>query len=286
MATTTTSLLPLPAIAPIQLAQQNHDYRAYTASPPHVVRFYRENHTRQTYEFALAQRNKYSALTSGFSMGIWEAVKLLEELVDQSDPDISSPQLAHLLQTGEALRAAYPGDEYDWLHLTGFIHDLGKVLGHPSMFNEPQWAVVGDTFPTGCAFSPSIIFSEYFSENPDSSHPVYSTKYGVYEPNCGLDNLVMSWGHDEYMYHVCRGNSCTLPLPALYIIRFHSFYAHHQKDAYAHFMNDHDREMLHWLKVFQKCDLYSKVDEIVDVGKVKEYYAKAIDKYFPKVLKW
>jgi len=29
-----------------------------------------------------------------------EAVKLLEELVDQSDPDISSPQLAHLLQTG------------------------------------------------------------------------------------------------------------------------------------------------------------------------------------------
>jgi len=41
-----------------------------------------------------------------------------------------------------------------------------------------------------------------------------------------------------------------------------------------------------WLQVFQKCDLYSKVDEIVDVGKVKEYYAKAIDKYFPKVLKW
>ena len=23
-----------------------------------------------------------------------------------------------------------------------------------------------------------------------------STKYGIYEPNCGLDNIFMSWGHD------------------------------------------------------------------------------------------
>jgi hypothetical protein len=76
----------------------------------------------------------------------------------------------------EALRVAYPGEEYDWLHLTGFIHDLGKVLGHPKMFNQPQWAVVGDTFPTGCAYAPDIIFSEFFLENPDMTHPVYSTK--------------------------------------------------------------------------------------------------------------
>jgi inositol oxygenase len=62
------------------------------------------------------------------------------------------------------------------LHLTGFIHDLGKVLGHPKMFDQPQWAVVGDTFPTGCAYSPSIVFSEFFSENPDFNHPTYSTK--------------------------------------------------------------------------------------------------------------
>ena len=23
-----------------------------------------------------------------------------------------------------------------------------------------------------------------------------STKYGMYEPNCGLENVMMSWGHD------------------------------------------------------------------------------------------
>ena len=28
----------------------------------------------------------------------------------------------------------------------------------------------------------------------------YSSKYGIYEPNCGLDKVYMSWGHDEYLY--------------------------------------------------------------------------------------
>lgn len=81
-------------------------------------------------------------------------------------------------------------------------------------------------------------------------------------------------------------------------------------------MNEHDREMLVWLRVkpslralefklhpqassltlilrvvalaqaFQKCDLYSKVDEVIDVDKLKGYYLKAIAKYFPKTLKW
>jgi hypothetical protein len=39
-------------------------------------------------------------------------------------------------------------------------------------------------------------------------------------------------------------------------------------------------------QAFQKCDLYSKVDEVIDVEKSKAYYQKAIDKYFPKTLKW
>lgn len=39
-------------------------------------------------------------------------------------------------------------------------------------------------------------------ENPDYYNPAYNTKYGVYSPNCGLDNVMMSWGHDDYMYLV------------------------------------------------------------------------------------
>lgn len=39
-------------------------------------------------------------------------------------------------------------------------------------------------------------------------------------------------------------------------------------------------------QAFQKCDLYSKVDEVIDVDQLKGYYLKAIAKYFPKTLKW
>jgi inositol oxygenase len=41
------------------------------------------------------------------------------------------------LQTAETIREdGHP----DWFVLTGFIHDMGKVL---CLFGEPQWAVVG-----------------------------------------------------------------------------------------------------------------------------------------------
>jgi len=55
------------------------------------------------------------------------------------------------------------------------IHDLGKVL---SLFGEPQWAVVGDTFPVGCAFSDKIVFPEYFDANPDRQDEKLSMHLG------------------------------------------------------------------------------------------------------------
>jgi inositol oxygenase len=60
------------------------------------------------------------------------------------------------------------------------------------MFNVFQ-----DTFVVGCKFSDKIIYPDTFAGNPDSYDSVYSTKYGIYQPNCGLDNVMLSWGHDE-----------------------------------------------------------------------------------------
>ena len=53
------------------------------------------------------------------------------------------------------------------MHLTGLLHDLGKVLAHPAFGEQPQWAVVGDTFPTGIAPEASVIFQDLFAANPD-----------------------------------------------------------------------------------------------------------------------
>lgn len=92
----------------------------------------------------------------------------------------------------ERARDEYP--DHDWLHLTALIHDLGKVM---AFYDEPQWAVVGDTFPVGCKWSENIVYrNETYHDNPDGNNPQYNTKCGMYEEKCGIENLMMSWGHD------------------------------------------------------------------------------------------
>jgi inositol oxygenase len=263
------------------------DFRNYkdSARQDKVSQFYFQNHKLQTLEFAKSQLERFKKLERK-EMSLFDAVLMLNELVDDSDPDTENSQLIHLLQTGESLRKMWPGDEYDWLHLTGFIHDCGKILSHPSLYNEPQWAVVGDTFSLGCQFDKKIVFYPFFANNPDINVPEYSTKCGIYSEGIGLENVVMSWGHDEYMYQVCKLNNCTLPPQALNIIRFHSFYSWHQGDAYKHLMNEEDHNTLYWVRQFQKHDLYSKMPERPNVAELLPYYQSLIDKYFPPLLKW
>ncbi|KAH6773456.1 myo-inositol oxygenase 1 [Perilla frutescens var. hirtella] len=259
------------------------DYDAETERQGEVEDFYRTNHIYQTYDFVKTMRAEYGKLDK-VEMSIWECCELLNNVVDESDPDLDEPQIQHLLQTAEAIRKDYPNE--DWLHLTALIHDLGKVLLDPSFGELPQWAVVGDTFPVGCAFDESIVHHKYFKENADYDNSAYNTKLGAYEEGCGLDNVLMSWGHDDYMYLVAKENKSTLPSAGLFIIRYHSFYALHRAGAYRHLMNEEDKENLKWLQIFNKYDLYSKSKVRVDVEKVKPYYLSLIDKYFPAKLRW
>ncbi|GAB2298350.1 Inositol oxygenase 1 [Dionaea muscipula] len=217
-------------------------------------------------------------------MSIWECVELLNSFVDESDPDLDEPQIEHLLQSAEAIRRDHP--DQDWLHLTALIHDLGKVLLHEKFGALPQWSVVGDTYPLGCAFSDKIVHYKYFEESPDYRHPTYNTKFGVYTENCGLDKVTISWGHDEYMYLVAKANKTTLPPAALFIIRFHSFYALHREGEYSYLMNEEDKENMKWLNIFNKYDLYSKSKVRISVDEVKPYYMSLIEKYFPAKLRW
>lgn len=245
-------------------------------TPKHVREFYRQNHRYQTVEFAHAIRKKYLP-PKHCKMSVWQAIEKLDELVDDSDPDTELPQIEHALQTAEAIRA---DNHPRWFVLTGLIHDLGKIL---CCFGEPQWAVVGDTFPVGCRYSSSIVLPQFFTDNPDSANSVYQTECGVYTEGCGLDTVMMSWGHDEYLYQVVKDR---LPIEALYIIRYHSFYAWHREGAYDHLLNDQDREMLHWVKAFNPYDLYTKTEVRPNVDALLPYYAELVDEYLPGDLIW
>lgn len=255
-------------------------FRQYEDACDRVKNFYLEQHTKQTVAYNLKARNHHKTRTP-VEMTIWEAMEKLNTLIDDSDPDTSLSQIQHLLQSAEAIRK---DGKPRWMQLTGLIHDLGKLLYFYG--SEGQWDVVGDTFPVGCAFDDKIIYPGTFEKNPDSRDPIYSTKYGIYSPGCGLDNLMLSWGHDEYLYHVVKEQS-TLPPESLAMIRYHSFYPWHKENAYREFMDEHDEKMLEAVRAFNPYDLYSKSDGIPEVEELKPYYLELIDEYFPqKVVKW
>ena len=174
----------------------------------------------------------------------------------------------------------------------------------------------------GCAFSNKIVYSEFFSLNPDQQDPALNTPLGVYAEHTGLDNVHMSWGHDEYLYHVVKNY---LPDEALYMIRYHryirprrppppprgaageprapadhavdsvarascvrrcSFYSQHRENAYNHLLNDKDQALFEWVRKFNPYDLYSKGDAPPDVAALKPFYEELIAEFFPPELDW
>jgi len=266
-----------PDPAAINSEKKEAEFRNYEETVKDGVKeFYRLNHTYQTYDFVIQKKADYLKFDKK-EMPIWKAFDFLNELVDDSDPDTDLDQMQHLLQTSEAIRNdGHP----DWMVLVGLIHDMGKVL---CLFGEPQWAVVGDTFPVGCAYSDKIVYPEFFSANPDFNNETYQTKLGVYTENCGLDQVHMSWGHDEYVYHMMKDY---IPEPGLYMLRYHSFYSQHREEAYGHLMTEKDHEMFKWVNLFNPYDLYSKNPNQKSWEELKPYYQALVSKYLPVTLKF
>ncbi|KAG8517987.1 Inositol oxygenase [Galemys pyrenaicus] len=315
------SLVYRPDVDP-EAAKDKSSFRNYMSGPllDRVFTTYQLMHRHQTVAFV----RKKHAQFGGFSykrMTVLEAVDMLDELVDESDPDVDFPNSFHAFQTAEGIRRAHPDKGAprpglwvpplgcaepqparghpgpcaslgrcpcppDWFHLVGLLHDLGKVL---ALAGEPQWAVVGDTFPVGCRPQASVVFRDStFQDNPDLQDPRYSTELGMYQPHCGLENVLMSWGHDEYMYQMMKFNKFSLPPEAFYMIRFHSFYPWHTGGDYRQLCNERDLAMLPWVQEFKygKFDLYTKSPDLPDVDRLRPYYQALADKYCPSVLSW
>jgi inositol oxygenase len=271
---------PQTQAKPFQAAnpeKKKEEFRNYEANArPTVREFYRLNHRHQTCDFVQTKRKEYLQLNRR-QMSVWEALEYLNTLVDDSDPDTDLSQLVHLLQTAEQIRNdGHPR----WFIVAGLIHDLGKIL---CLYGEPQWAVVGDTFPVGCAWSDKIVFHQFFSDNVDRNEPRYQSRLGVYEEGRGLDSVAMSWGHDEYLYNVVKDY---LPPEALYMIRYHSFYPAHRDGEYGYLMNAQDKTMFKWVQAFNPYDLYTKSHQRPDLKALRPFYDELIREYFPEKLKW
>lgn len=247
--------------------------------------FYKEQHRLQTYEYVNNKTKQYHNLGNvKFEMSIHRALFMMDSFVDPSDPDTHSENSLHAYQTAERIRKQYPDDKE--LQICGVIHDLGKVL---FIFNEPSSVVVGDTYVVGCKFPESIVYHDTMKDNPDYNNPLYSTEYGIYEPNCGIENLKLSFGHDEYLYQVLQYNKGKHRISDRYqkIIRFHSFYPWHTGKAYSHLMQPGDEMIMQDVLNFNNFDLYSKEDTDFTVSdEIRRYYENLLNEYFPELLKW
>ena len=179
-------------------------------------------------------------------------------------------------------------------------HDMGKIMflwgenedgqdGYSA--NGKQWALGGDTFVVGCEIPfDAVVFPQFNKLNPDMANPCYKSPYGLYQPHCGLDELMFAWGHDEYMYRMLKANNTTIPQEGLDMIRYHSAYPMHDKGAYKHLLRPEDEERLEWIRVFNRYDLYTKDGDNDIRGDIKDlwpYYMKLLEKYgLEGKLKW
>ncbi len=244
---------------------------------------YRKMRMNQTYDYVKRMRKKY--LSYDKPMDLWEAMGYLNSLIDVSDPDLDLPNVQHLIQSAEAIRADH---RPDWMQLTGLIHDLGKIMylwgsDEDGTSQAEQWGMVGDIFIVGCAIPDTCVYSEFNTLNPDMHNAAYATTTGIYESGCGLDQVELAWGHDEYLYQVLSNHKDNkLPAEAMIMIRYHSFYPWHTGGSYTELLNDSDSVKLEIVKDFNQYDLYSKCQQSYELEEVRAYYQPIAEKYLGK----
>lgn len=256
---------------------RNYDQGDITAA---VKEHYRKMRQNQTFGYVQKMKRKY--LTFDKPMHLWDAMEKLNDLIDVSDPDLDLPNIQHLLQSAEAIRK---DNRPDWMQLVGLIHDLGKVMylwgsDEDGTSQKEQWGLVGDIFVVGCQLPDTCVYPEFNSLNSDMTDPRYSSSNGVYENGCGLDNLTLAWGHDEYLYQVLKHHASNkIPHQGMVMIRYHSFYPWHSGGSYQNLLSEQDEEYKKWIIDFNKYDLYTKSNKIYDLEEMKDYYAPIAEKY-------
>ena len=144
-----------------------------------IAKIYEKMLTRQTFSYSTSMKLMFNKPPYIYS-DVQSMMNRLLSIVDESDPDTKESQSLHCYQTAESLQQKiistnfnkitirslfnsewnnsladrYPTyiyelyshiDQWDWLPLTGYIHDLGKIMVLPEFGELDQWSVVGDT---------------------------------------------------------------------------------------------------------------------------------------------
>jgi inositol oxygenase len=250
-------------------AQEFRDFAAEARDT--VKEFYRLNHAHQTLEFVLAKKADYLARNRK-RLGVWDALEFLDTVVDDSDPDVDFTQIDHALQTAEAVRRAgsaplahrhrpRPRPREDPLRLRRAA--MGRRRRH---FPGRLPVLVHVRLPRVLRREPRSGASDLL----DAVRDLRAELRARQRPHVVGTRRV----------HLPRRQGLP-PVEALYALRYHSFYPWHKEGAYDHLATDQDREMLKWVKAFNRYDLYSKGDGRPDARALRPYYEDLIAESSP-----
>mmetsp|Transcript_22827 Transcript_22827/g.43048 ORF Transcript_22827/g.43048 Transcript_22827/m.43048 type:complete len:738 (-) Transcript_22827:300-2513(-) len=174
--------------------------------------------------------------------------------ISGSTPD-SAPSLRTLcfLMAETAREEGLP----DWVQLVALFHELGEAVKILDPSNTGQmadsiydWTISSRSRVVGCKIPQCATFGEFRHLNMDEEDSRYNSDTGVYQANCGLENVFLMWSGCEYMYYLLKHNRTSLPEEVFAMIRFFLLGDWYEHGEYSSLVNADDEDMLPFLQEF------------------------------------
>jgi inositol oxygenase len=196
-------------------------------------------------EYALKMKERYLKFNAR-QMSLREALDFVSSTpADVDSHDISLRTLC--FRTAEYFRkSGHP----DWMQLVALVYGLASVVKRDD--NQScapyDWTICSRSRVLGCPIPNHVAFGAFQALNPDNNNKKYSSSAsGMYQRNCGLDHVLLTWTGPEYMYHMLRHNRVDFPGEALKIQRLASLSDWHTTTsldrAYTEICTDEDYEV-------------------------------------------
>mmetsp|Transcript_24212 Transcript_24212/g.42556 ORF Transcript_24212/g.42556 Transcript_24212/m.42556 type:complete len:669 (-) Transcript_24212:52-2058(-) len=181
----------------------------------------------------------------------------------------------------------------DWIQLVALMYGLAGIL---TFFLDPEslrgydWTIHDvEARVLGCKRSNCAAYPEFHNLSPDKEDPRYSTRLGMYEKEHeGLENVLLSWTSNDYMYFMLKYNSISIPDEAFTVLKLSRLVDWHCRGEYTSLSNEEDEQMKQFVADFY--DLCIRAQQSLSQSKKElsdnecnslwdSYYSHIVQKY-------
>lgn len=231
-------------------------------STPSKWEHYRRFWSKQCVSYVMNMRQRYATLDRGM-LTIKEALDLSKLL--PADPFTVSLSSASACRPTPSLRAllfataelARSTGHPDWVQFVALIHGLATVLKFIDFITDAEsnsdfdWTISVDSAIVGCTFPETSTHSELHCFSPDSGDSRYQSVVGRYKRHIGLENVLLSWTGNEYLYYMLKNNNdVVLPDDAYSLLKLYPLLEWHSNGFHSVLANEVDNDLKQSVKDF------------------------------------